>query len=117
MLGPITATTAKPPFADGGHASRIRKPHPDDINIWSNRSDRSDGFIGDRIIDAVEPRAVPTSENPGKVQPEGSDSRIVIIPDPAALSRRASGRRALTIEIAGGIAKAIRKQQFTARAR
>src|SRR5262249_13411582 len=93
-----------------------KKTNPNDTNIWSNRSDCSDRFVGDRTRKAVQRRAVSRRKNTREVQTKSSDLRIAIIRDPAALSRRAPGRWALTIEIAGRIIETIGKQQFTARA-
>src|SRR5262245_57522017 len=90
-----------------------KETNPDNTNIWRDRSDRCDGFVGDRPVNAVEQCAIPSGENPGEIQTEVSDSGIVIVRDPAALSRWASGRRTLTIEIAGRIIETIRKQQCT----
>src|SRR5262245_12665075 len=94
-----------------------KETDPDDTNIWRDRPDRCDGFVGDHTENAVEQCAIPSGENPGEIQTEGSDCGTVITRDPAALPGWASGRRALTIEIAGRIIETVRKQQFAARTR
>jgi len=73
MLGPITATTAKPPFADGGARLANKETDPDDTNIWRDGPDRSVGFVRDCTKNAAQPRAVTRRKNPWEVQTKFSD--------------------------------------------